>query len=371
MNILILSWRSPGHPNEGGAEQVTLQHSKSWVKSGHDVVWFSSEFKGGKIQENIGGVEVIRKGGYVFGVRWQAFLWYFFGRHPRFDLVIDEFHGLPFFTPLYVRGRKLAFIHEVAKEVWRLNPWPKPFNLIPSILGTYFEPFMFKYIYKRVPFMTVSESTKEDLTKWGIPRRGVTVVNNGVSLQMPSQIIKNTIKTAMYLGAISEDKGTFDAIKVFSGIERKDEGWQYWIVGKGTREFVTKLKIEAKELGISNKLTFFGFVDDKKKFKLLSDASVLVNTSIREGWGLVNIEAAACETPVFGYEVSGMKDSVINGKTGFLTKVHDTSELAAKIIEIVNNNPKYLNFRKNCKNWASRFTWEKSNKESLELIESL
>lgn len=371
MNILILSWRSPGHPNEGGAEQVTLAHAKAWVKAGHDVVWFSSEFSGGKIQENIGGVEIIRKGGYVIGVRWQAFLWYFIGRHPIFDLVVDEFHGLPFFTPLYVRGRKLAFIHEVAKEVWKLNPWPKPFNYIPSILGTFFEPFIFKYLYKKVPFMTVSESTKEDLIKWGIPRRGIMVVNNGVSLHLPKSINKNQIKTAMYLGAISEDKGTFDAIKVFAGIERKDEDWQYWVVGKGSKVLIKELKDEAKKLGVLHKLKFFGFVDDRQKFKLLSEAWVLINTSVREGWGLVNIEAAASETPVFGYKVSGMKDSVIDGKTGYLVDLHDTQALSDLVVKLTRDKVKYLAFRGSSANWSRKFSWERSNRESLDLIESL
>jgi glycosyltransferase involved in cell wall biosynthesis len=371
MNILILSWRSPGHPNEGGAEKVTLEHAKYWVKSGHEVVWFSSEYPGGKIQENIGGMEIIRKGGYVVGVRLQAILWYFFGRHPKFDLVIDEFHGIPFFTPLFVKQRKLAFIHEVAKEVWKLNPWPKPFHLIPSVLGTFLEPFVFKLLYKKVPFMTVSDSTKEDLIKWGIPRGGITVVNNGVSLNLPKQINKSPIKTAMYLGAISEDKGTFDALKVFAGMERKDEGWRYWLVGKGNKDFIVELKKEAKALGISDKLTFMGFVDEKKKFNLLAQAWVLVNPSIREGWGLVNIEAAASQTPVFGYDVAGMRDSVKNGKTGVLVKAHETMELEGRIIETVSNKQKMETYRKNCKNWAGRFSWDKSNSESLELIESL
>lgn len=371
MNILILSWRSPGHPNEGGAEQVTLQHAKAWVKAGHDVVWFSSEFNSAKTQEVVSGVIIIRKGGYVLGVRWQAFLWYLFGRHPKFDLVVDEFHGLPFFTPFYVRGRKLAFIHEVAKEVWKLNPWPKPFNLIPAILGTYFEPFLFKYLYKKVPFMTVSESTKEDLIKWGIPKRGVHVINNGVSLHLPKQIIKNPIKTAMYLGAISEDKGIFDVLKIFAGVERKDEGWQYWIVGKGTPDYLHKLKDEVRKLGIREKIKFFGFVEERQKFKLLSDAWVLINPSVREGWGLVNIEAAASETPVFGYKVSGMKDSVMDEKTGYLVDLHDTQALADLVVKMTRDKSKYQTFRKNSANWAKKFSWDRSNRESLELIESL
>ena len=78
MNILILSWRGPGHPNEGGAELVTMEHAKAWVKAGHDVTVFTSSFDDAKKKENINGVEIIRKGGQVFGVHIAAFFWYKF-----------------------------------------------------------------------------------------------------------------------------------------------------------------------------------------------------------------------------------------------------------------------------------------------------
>src|SRR5258706_4671434 len=171
MNILIFSWRGPKHPNAGGAELSTQEHAKALVKAGHKVTLFTSSFKGGKSEEWINGVHIIRKGSDVFGVNIEAFFWYLFGNHLNFDLVIDQFHGIPFFTPLYVKVKKLGFIHEVAKEVWWLNPWPKPLNLIPGILGSLLEPLIFKLLYRQIPFMTVSQSATKDMVKLGIPAR--------------------------------------------------------------------------------------------------------------------------------------------------------------------------------------------------------
>src|SRR3989344_3946668 len=180
MNVLILSWRGPGHPNAGGAEQVTLEHAKGWVKAGHEVTLFTSFFKGAKKEDLINGVKIIRIGRQFFGVQINAFFWYLFGKHQKFDLVIDEFHGIPFFTPFYIRARKIALIHEVARDVWKLNPWPKPFNLIPSFFGTMLEPLIFRIFYRKIPFTTVSNSTKDDLLGWGIPKSSITVIHNGV-----------------------------------------------------------------------------------------------------------------------------------------------------------------------------------------------
>ncbi len=372
MNILILSWRGPRHPDAGGAEYATFEHAKGWVKKGHNVTIFTSYFKNAKNEENINGVKVKRFGDQYFGVKILAFFWYIFGKHPSFDLVIDEFHGIPFFTPLYVKVKKLAFIHEVAKEVWVLNPWPKPFNLIPSFFGRLLEPWIFRIFYRRIPFMTVSNSTKDDLVRWGIPSKNITVVHNGVEvIKFKTQPSKEKRKTVIYLGTISRDKGIFDAVRAFAEMERKDDTWRYWIAGKATRKDLLELKKLIRNLGLSKKLKYWGWVGEKKKFELLAKASVLVNPSYHEGWGLVNIEANSVGTPVVGYKVHGLKDSVKDGKTGILVEKGDYKNLAQEILALVNDKEKYEKIRQNAIKWSKKFTWEKAVKKSLELIESL
>lgn len=373
MNILVFSWRGPQHPHAGGAEDVTHKHAKAWAKAGHDVTLFTSYFRGAKAKEIIDEVQVIRMGSEVVSVQVAAFIWYLMGKHKKFDLVIDQFHGIPFFTPLYVRTRKLAFIHEVAKEVWKLNPWKKPFNLLPYVFGTFFEPFIFKIIYKKIQFMTVSESTRDDLIAWDIPKRNITIIHNGVDFsynpkKTPEKALK---KTAIYLGALSEDKGIFDTVHAFSEIIRKDEDWQLWIVGKSSVDIDKRLKELVKNLNIKNKVKFWGFVSDKKKFELLAQSSFLINPSIREGWGLVNIEANSVGVPVIGYNVPGMKDSVINGKTGVLVDSGNYRLIAENVLKLFRDQLAYKTHTVNCRKWASKFSWEKSTKESLDFIESL
>lgn len=372
MNILILSWRDPDHPNAGGAEQVTLEHAKGWVEKGHDVYWFSSVIYGEKKEKIFAGVKIVRRGGQTFGSKIAAVFWYFFGKHPKFDLVIDQFHGIPYFTPLYIKSKKLAFIHEVTKDVWKLNTWPKPFNLIPAYIGTYLEPFVFKLFYRNIPFWTVSESTKNELIQWGIPKKNVYVIHNGVLLsKVKKSLTKETKKTAMFLGAISEDKGIKDAINVFSEINRKDEDWQFWIVGKSSPEYKDLVQEMLGGHELKDKTTFYGFVSESKKFELLAKTHVLINPSHREGWCLVNIEAASAGTPVLGYKVSGMKDSVKDGQTGILSEKGDYRSIAYNAIKLVNDKTEYKQMQDNSIKWSKNFSWEKAKKESLELIESI
>ncbi|MEK7550223.1 MAG: glycosyltransferase family 4 protein [Patescibacteria group bacterium] len=370
LKILIFSWRGLKHPLSGGAEIATFEHAKGWVKAGNKVTLFTSYFKNAKETEFIDGVEIIRKGGDVFGVKIKAFYWYLFNKHPKYDLVVDEFHGIPFFTPIYVRTKKLALIHEVAKEVWWFNPWPRPLNYIPGIIGTVFEPIMFNFLYKNIPFMTVSESTKTDLVNWGVPKENIKIVYNGVN---PIKVDRNrqTRKTAIFLGALAKDKGIEDALKAFSLINIKEAGWQFWVVGWGTKNYLTELKTISNKLNISEDIKFWGYVNDKKKFELLSGAHVFINPSIREGWGLVNIEANSVGTPAIGYLVSGIKDSVVNEKTGLLSPLGDFKSLAENAIKLCKDSKSWERMSKNAISWSKKFTWGKSIRQSLILIKSL
>lgn len=368
MNILVLSWRGPGHPHVGGAEQSTFEHAKGWVKAGHQVTLFTSSFAEGKDEEILNGVRIIRKGDQILVVRVAAIWWYLFGKHPRYDLIIDEFHGVPFFTPLYAGTKKLAFIHEVTKEVWRLNPWPWPFNLIPATLGTAVEPLIFKLLYKNIPFMTVSQSTKKDLISWGIPKNNITVIYNGITVpKLRSIPSKERLKTLIFLGAISKDKGIEDAIRVFYLINKTQGDWQFWVVGKANTKYLEKLKKLTKKLSLHKKVKFFGFVSDRQKYELLAKAHILINPSIREGWGLVVIEAARVGTPTVGYKVPGLMDSIKNGKTGILCNPKP-EDCAAAVMSLINNMNKYKSLSINCLRWSKKFSWDKSSKQSLKLI---
>lgn len=367
LNILIFSWRGPGHPSFGGAEISTHEHAMGWVQAGHSVVLFTSSFKGAKNQEVVDGVKIIRQGNQVFEVQARAFFWYIFSRHPKYDLVIDQFHGLPFFTPFYIKEKKLAFIHEIAGEVWRLNPWVFPFNLIPAIIGPLFESAIFKF-YKSIPFMTVSDSTKKDLAAFGIPENNISVIHNGVSV--PSKVIatKDKRPTFLFLGALTKDKGVKRAVELFFQLKKKIPDAQFWFVGKGEVGFLTKIKKLIIDLNLSNNLKFFGYVTELKKFELMKKSHFLINTSVREGWGIVVLEAAAMGTPTVAFDVPGLRDSIQNNKTGVLSKDLSLEELASKVQLLLSDKEKYDKMCKDAVLWSKKFTWERSVRESSELI---
>lgn len=370
MNILILSWRDPKHPLAGGAEQSVLEHAKGWHNAGNEITWFSSRFSGSVATENIDGIKIVRNGYQYLGVQIAA-VFYYFRNIKNIDLVIDQFHGIPFFTLLYVRKPILALIQEVAGKVWLLNPLPFPMNLIVGVTGFVFEPFIF-LMYKNIQFMTGSESAKLEVSKFGIPLKNITVVPHGVLLPKHEvRISKSETKTITFLGTLAKDKGIEDAIECFSLLSKTGE-YNFWIIGKPeTDDYFEKIKSKISSLGLNGKVKLWGKVSDEKKFELLARSHVLVNPSAHEGWGLVNIEANAMGAPVVAYKSAGLVDSVKDGQSGMFCKENTPESLAETVNVLLRSKEKYSLLCIRAKTWANKFNWNVSRNISLKLIEKV
>src|SRR5258708_7751358 len=262
MNILVFSWRDIKHPLAGGAEQVMHEHIKGWIAGGHNVTFFSSSFPSARPLEVIDGVKIIRKGSQYLTCPLHAFIWYLFGAHESFELVVDEFHGWPFFTPLYIRKPKLVVIQELTRDVWFDYPLPFGMNYILGHIGYLIEPLFF-VPYKNVHFMTGSQSAKDELATVGIKAADVTVVPHGVILKLPRRLPdREKVKTVIFLGALAKDKGIEDAIRTF-GLLNKLGKYQFWVVGKGDSVYLKYLREQAVREKV--KVFFFGFVTQEKK----------------------------------------------------------------------------------------------------------
>ena len=364
MNVLIFNWRDIKNPKSGGAEIVTLEHAKIWVKKGHNVTWFTSKFKNSKNEEIIGGVNIVRRGNFLT-VFFHAILFYLFSKK-KFDIVIDEIHGIPFFTPIFVRKPKIAFIHEVAKEIW---DYMSPFPI--NKLGRLFEPFYFK-LYKNVRFWTDANSTIDDLEKYGINRKNCIAINcpiNNRSLEKLPNKEKNP--TFIFVSRVVKMKGIEEVIRSFFYVLRELKNAELWIVGDGEKKYVEELKETMRSFSISPKVKFFGNVSEQRKLELMRRAHVLLHASVKEGWGLVIIEAASQATPAVVYNVAGLRDSVKNGKTGIVLKENSSKEMAKQALGLFKDKTKYEYFQKNCLAGASSLTWEKATKQSTKLIKEV
>ncbi len=107
---------------------------------------------------------------------------------------------------------------------------------------------------------------------------------------------------------------------------------------------------------------------DQEKAKLFTQSWVAVQPSMVEGWGITNIEANVCGTPVVASNVDGLKDSVINGETGYLVKPESPEALEEAIIKIISSSKIREQMSKKAETWGNKFDWVKSSKVFINLI---
>lgn len=364
MKILIFNWRDIRHPLAGGAEISLFEHAKYWQKKGASVTWFASTFCGAKNTEMIDGIKIIRKGSH-YTVQLLGFFYYISGKFSNVDVVIDSFHFIPFFTPLYVKEAKiLALINEPAKKLWFKNIF---FPL--SLAGYMLEPLFFVF-YKKKQFITGSNSIAEEISRdYKINNKNINVINHGVTLGPERFYPKEKLPTIIYASRISADKGIEDAIKAVAEIMQTIPQIQFWIIGRAEyKDYLQKIKNLIKAKKIDKITSLYGFVIEEKKFELFARAWILIHPSVREGWGLNVIEANSVGTPAIGYNVAGLKDSIQNGKTGILVKPN-ARDLARKTTELIQDSQELKKLAKTAVKWANNFTWSKSCEESWRLIQ--
>lgn len=361
MRILILNWRDMKHPKSGGAEIVTLEHAKAWVKAGHTVIWFTAGFNNGCSEEYISGVKIVRWAGSLT-VYLAAPIYYLLHRK-AFDVVVDEIHGIPFFTPLYVRVPIVAFIHEVAGDIWD-SMYPFPINIIGRILEVFY-----LRLYRNIPFWADAQATIRDLVKHGIPTGRCTAIPCPPLSRVISKLpIKEHEPTFLFVSRIVKMKGIEDVIRAFFLIYSVLPTARLWVVGTGEGTYLDMLKNSLKSDDIRSRIKFFGYVSENKKLSIMQKARVLLHASVKEGWGLVVLEAASQGTPAVVYDTHGLSEVVKHGKTGIVVSDNTPRSLAREAVWLYEHPKQYREYQNNGITWVKSLRWDVVTKSSLSLL---
>jgi len=102
----------------------------------------------------------------------------------------------------------------------------------------------------------------------------------------------------------------------------------------------------------------------------MSKSHVLLVPAIREGWGLVVSEANACSTPAIGYNVPGLRDSIVNRYTGILTK-NNPESMSEAIKYLISNEKVRSDLSFNSYSMSNEMSWCKSTEKFLEYIKEI
>ena len=346
----MLNWRDPRNPLAGGAERVSLAYLRGLVERGHEVAWFANDFPGADPAEVVDGIDVIRGGGKFSSWR-AARKWH--ETQPKFDLVIDQHHGLPWYAPWWCGTRCVAYIHEVLGPIWRaFYPWPI------SAIGRWQERFTHRW-YRRVPFWTASSFTRDLLLEQGV--ESVTQIPYGVDTRALETLPEKELDGPLRLITVSRlapNKQVDHAIAALWCLLKEHELRAHLkIVGEGQEE--SGLRKLAHDLEVTEHVEFCGALPEAEKDAALREAHFLLHTSLREGWGLNVIEANALGTPAIVYPTPGLVESTLHKQTGLVADEESPSALAAMIASVQSHEGDFQDWRAAARDRAAEFHWDK------------
>jgi len=246
--------------------------------------------------------------------------------------------------------------------------------------------------------VAVSAETKADVLKlFNVREDRVQIIYNGID---PGEYKMATTTTALkkygvnpaipyvlFVGRITRQKGI---VHLVNAIKYMDAGYQVVLCAGApdTKEIAAEMRsaVDAANKGRSNVIWIDEMVDKQAVYELYSHAAVFCCPSIYEPFGIINLEAMACETAVVASAVGGIKEVVVHGETGFLVPLVQMQEspfepvnpdqfskdLAARINELMANPEMRTKFGQAGRaRVIEKFSWTEIARQTKALYESI
>lgn len=360
MKILWLTWKDYTHPGMGGAEVVLRELSHRLVRDGHQVTFLTVQHEGSKPQETMDGIEIIRVGTSRYIHPFQAMAHYAKHMRNKYDIVVEVVNTAPYFTALFKgKAQAAVFYHQLAREIWYYE-LKKPF----SSVGYHLMEPLATWLMSRAnaKLITISNSTYQDLRRFGFKNKKAHIISEGIEIE-PLATLDNVAKfrepTMLSLGAMRAMKRTLDQVKAFEIAKEDIPDLKLRVAGSTDGPYAKQVLDYIAASPFAKDITLEGKVSTERKIELMQRSHVFSVTSVKEGWGLVVTEAASQGTPAVVYDVDGLRDSVRDGVTGFITAT-DPGSLAQGITSLLSDQGRYQAMRQAAWEWSKEITFDKS-----------
>ena len=365
--VLVLNERDPMHPSAGGAEVHVAEISRRMAAMGYAITLAASGFPGAPHEQNIDGVEIRRLGNlaaYYPRVVWTCARE---TRRGRFDVVVEHLNKVPFCAAAYSAVPVLAVNHHLfGRSAFLQVAWP-------IALGVVSIERLIPWVYRRVPFLAVSQSSKQDLIERGIAAEGIGILHNGIAFpQLEIKQVTDRPCRVAYLGRLEPYKRIDRMLRALAGLVDRFPSLEIVLIGRGTAR--AKLERVTAELGLESRTRFTGFIGEAERDALLADARVCVCPSVKEGWGITVIEVNSVGTPVVATDAPGLRDAVRHDETGLLVADGDAEGFSARlgdaIAKVLADDALATRLSRAARDWSRRFDWDRSAEKMAEAVDA-
>lgn len=300
--------------------------------------------------------------------RFVAPIIFYFTDLSKYDVVITSNAGT-YTSPNFVKvGSKTLFIayyhtpprylygYPVAND-WTNNWFRRTLLVLGQIPMHFLRILDFKSAQLPKYIIANSQEVAKRIEKFY--RRDATVIYPPVEIPDSSQFTVHSSRSYYLIGGrVSRHKGHDIAIKAFTklGLPLKVFGGTFASYG-----------LEQFKKNAGKNIEFLGEVSEKKKWELMRGAKAFIFPSEQEDFGIIPVEAMAAGTPVIALNQGGVKETVINGKTGLFFEERTPESLVKAVLKFEGMKFK----QEDCINQAKKFSKERFKASIMNYVLSI
>ena len=345
MQILWLNHRDLRHPRGAGAERTIFEVGRRLAERGHRVRWVSSAWPGAPVHDSLAGIEVSRYAGPLLPHAAGALLLRS-ARPP--DVVVDDLaHVVPWCSPWWAATPTVVFFRHLHARTLPGQVRGPLAAVLTRVERSY------SRLYRRAPFVTESQQSQTDLEALGIASDRCWRIPPGVDSQVLRPGTLDAIPSFVFFAGLRPYKRPEDAVRAFALYRRSGLPGTLSVVGAGPS--LERVRELTRTEQLDTDVRFMGRMSAEALAELLSHAWVNINCSVAEGWGYSTLEAASCGVPTVAYDVPGVRETVLEGKTGVLVPDGDVAQLASGLRLLTESRPTWT---ARCRGYAESFSWE-------------
>jgi glycosyltransferase involved in cell wall biosynthesis len=356
VKLLLVNWQDRENPQAGGAEIHLHEIFGRLASRGHDITLLCGGWSCAPQRAVLDGIKVHRVGTrYTFPFLARRY----YERHRAelaHEVLVEDINKVPLFTTRWRSGRVMVLIpHLFGGTVFQEASLP-----LASMVWLAEKPL--PLLYRGAPFEAISDSTAEDLAERGIPRESIRVIYPGIDSAhyTPDPASRAAVPTFAYLGRLKAYKGVDIVIRAFARVRHADAVLEI----AGTGDYRPTLERLVHSLDLGQRVRFLGFITEEEKVRLLRRAWAMAFASPKEGWGITNLEAAACGTPVVASNSPGIRESVRAGVTGELVPHGDAGAMGAALDRFAHDRSLVESMGREARRFSETFTWERAAEQT-------
>lgn len=316
--------------------------------------------------------------GYIFDMKTKKVLEY---ATFSYETDADIIHSVIEF-PYAILAARIALKYKKPLIIQAAGTYAvKPLHRFP-------DKYFLKWAYNKASVIApISKFTGDMIQEYSHTPTLMKIIHPGVHFDNFNKQIDSLDITAKYprkkilltVGVLKPRKGHDVVLRALGELKKKRDDFQYLIVGadnEGRDEYTASLRTIVKENNLGNNVTFVGNVPDVDLVRYFHSSYLYIHTPKRvhwnfEGFGIVYLEAGACRKPAVAADSGGIRDAVVDGKTGIVVPEGDYHATAQAIEKFLDNPALAMEMGNAGYEYAKKHDWKVIVEEFIDLYKDL